>query len=508
MNLLDRVKRLALWEGGLPPLWLALVAVQLVPIFNNRLLPMLEAPRDLALARVWHSARAEDWHVGDYYSPIYRLWPGTLIYYLLDLFLYAMPIEAAHKLLLSLYVVLFPLSIAVLARALGRSAWLAILAFPLVYNRTFMFGYSGVLLGASLTFLALAALITSLDRRRVTIPLIFLSVLAFLANLQTAAVFVLAAAGLIWLAHRRGTPLRGTLFALGPMLALLVAFGLDAGSERFLGGDDWVATFKDLPALVIDFPKRVLDVMVGTIDMNLLGLLAITWLVLCVWKGVRDPQSWPRLGIILLAFFAGYSLLPWELKEPFAEPAYAPRLAPFLAAALLLLPRRPLAGAQRLVLIPVLAAAVYLPLKLNRFYRDFSRRNSGYLRLAHELPRGATTLTLIAGMRYSRDSIDFATDVAATGAVYWHWGAWPLALNGGYAPYVLDRSPLVRVDKQLKAPKPPAPDRVPLRQVPFFDYYFTRGIAEAFDREPALHIVDQLADWTLLKRVYELSDEP
>jgi hypothetical protein len=510
MKILARLKQLALWDGGLPLLWLALVTVQLIPIFNNRLLPMLEAPRDLSIARVWHSAHSADWHISDYYTPLFKLWPGTLSYYLLDLFLYGLPIEASHKLLLSVYVVLFPLSIAFLARALGRSAWLGILAFPLVLNRSFMFGYTGVLLGGALAFLALAALVRHLDEGRGQLALLFLSVLAFLANLATFAVYLVAVVGLMALSWRQTKRLRSALFALGPTLALTLGFALDSGGERVLG-DEWVATFKDLPALIGDFPKRVLDVMPGSNDMRLLGVVFGTVLVLALWKGVKDETPGPerrRLLVILIALFSGYSLLPWELKEPFVESAYAARLAPLLAAGFLLLPRRPLVGAQRIILIPVIAASVYLPLKLGKLYRDFSRRNSGFLRLAHEVPRGSRSVVLIAGMRYSRESIDLATDGAAPGAVFWHWGGWPLALNGGYVPYILEKTPFVRVDKQLTAPKQPVSDRVPLRQLPHFDFYFTRGVTEAFDREPALHIVDQFGDWTLLRRVYDLSDEP
>jgi hypothetical protein len=379
----------------------------------------------------------------------------------------------------------------------------------LILNRSFMFGYTGVLLGGALTFLALAALIRHLDAGGRRAALVLFPLLAFFANLATFAVFLLATLGVV--ATSRRDRLRSALFALGPTLALSFAFALDSCSEHVLG-DDWVATFKDLPALIGELPKRVLDVMPGTVDMKILALVAGTLLALCLWKGVREPEPAApgrrRLLMILVALFSGYSLLPWDIKEPFVEQAYAARLAPLLAAGLLLLPRRPLTGPQRLVLLPVIAASIYLPLKISRLYRDFSRRNSGFLRLAHELPRGSTSITLINGLRYSRESIDMASDAAAPGAVFWHWGGWPLALDGGYAPYIFDKSPFVRVDKSLRAPKPPAPDRVPLRQVPHFDFYFTRGVAEAFDREPALHIVDQFGDWTLLRRVYDLSDEP
>jgi hypothetical protein len=504
-----RLRKLALYDGGLPLLWIALAVVQLVPVFSQRMLPMLELPRDLAVARVWHSTGNPDYNLAEYFAPMYRPWPGTLVYWLLHLALYFFQIETAGKIVLCLYLVLFPISIAVLARALGRSPWLAILAFPLLFNRAWMFGYSGLLLGGAMMFFALAMLIRVMDRGRGQLALILFSLLAYFGNLATFGVFALAAIGIVFFG-RRGPHLRPTLFALGPVTAMALAFVLDSSSERVLG-DEWLATFRDFPTLISDFPKRVLDVMPGSLDLRLLLAPALTLLVLCVSKGVREPESSPqkqRLLVIVTALFASYSLLPWELKQPLQEVNYAARMAPLLAAGLVLLPRRPLEGAQRLLLLPVIALSVYLPLKLNRSYRDFSRRNSGFLRLAHETPRGSTTIVLISGLRYSRESIDVASDPSVPGAVFWNWGGWPLALNGGYAPYVLDDSPFVRVVKSLRAPKQPIPDRVPLRQIPHFDFYFTRGITDSFDREPALRIVDQFGDWTLLKRIYELSDEP
>src|SRR5262249_27681847 len=125
-----------------------------------------------------------------------------------------------------------------------------------------------------------------------------------------------------------------------------------------------------------------------------------------------------------------------------------------------------------------------------------------------ELPHGSRTITIMAGLRYSRESMDLSADPNVPGAVFWHWGGWPLALGGGYAPYIFDDVPFVQVHKSVPAPRPPVSDRLPLRQVPHCDFYLVRGIGETFDREPALHIVDQFGDWTLLKRVYELSDEP
>jgi hypothetical protein len=490
-------------------LWIGLLAVQMVPLFAHRVLPMLEVPKDLAIARVWHSAHVPEMRISDHYSPMRRLWPGSLIYFLLDGFMYLTRVDTCGKLVLALYMILFPLSIAVLARSLRRSPWLGLLAFPLVLNRSWMFGFSDVLLGGSLAFLAMAALLRLLDEGRQQAWLAVVAVLTFLANLEAFAAFVVAALLLLFLARRQRERLRAASLALAPSLALGFAFWLDSTADRSSGAE-WSATFKDFPGLMTELPKRVLDVVPGSLDMKLLGAVAATLVILCIWKGVREvePARQRRVLVIVLGWFAAYSLLPWDLKTPYFEQSYAPRVAPFLAAALLLLPRRPLIGAQRLILLPVIAISVYLPLKLNKLYREFNRRNSGFLRLSQEVPKGGKSVTLMAGLRYSRESIDLAGDPVVPGAVYWYWGGWPLAIAGGYTPWVLDTTPFVHVDKHMIAPAEPVPDRVPLRSMPGYEFYFTRGLGDQFDREPALHIVDQFGDWTLLRRVYDLSDEP
>ena len=130
------LRQLVRWEGGLALVWLVLTIVALVPVWGQRLLPMLDTPSHLALARGWHSFHDPAFRIAEFYSLRIRPVPYVAFYGTIHLLMYVMPIEVANKLFLSAYLVLFPLAILSVARALGRSPWLALGAFPLAFNRT------------------------------------------------------------------------------------------------------------------------------------------------------------------------------------------------------------------------------------------------------------------------------------------------------------------------------------------------------------------------------------
>src|ERR1700749_1206732 len=80
--------------------------------------------------------------------------------------MYVVNIEVANKLFLSAYVVLFPLAVLSLARALRRSPWLALGGFLLVFNQDWIYGFSSFLMGLTMLVFSLAALLRLLDDGR------------------------------------------------------------------------------------------------------------------------------------------------------------------------------------------------------------------------------------------------------------------------------------------------------------------------------------------------------
>ena len=48
-----------------------------------------------------------------------------------------------------------------------------------------------------------------------------------------------------------------------------------------------------------------------------------------------------------------------------------------------------------------------------------------------------------------------------------------------------------------------------MKTIHSYDYFLVRAIAfDTLQRHPALRIVDQVADWTLMQRVFDVTEEP
>src|SRR3954451_23614905 len=118
MNLVQRARRWVVETGGLPLVWIALTIIAVVPVWTQRLLPQLDTPNHLALVRGWHSYNDPSYHIASYYTVRVRPVPYFLFYLVINLLLYAFQIEVANKLFLSAYLILFPLSVLTLTRAL------------------------------------------------------------------------------------------------------------------------------------------------------------------------------------------------------------------------------------------------------------------------------------------------------------------------------------------------------------------------------------------------------
>ena len=85
-------------------------------------------------------------------------WPNSLCTILLSYLGPLVGYVVAAKLLLSVYLLAWPLSVAVLARSLGRSEWLALLTLPTMLDLSWGLGFLGFLLGKPLVVLALAGM--------------------------------------------------------------------------------------------------------------------------------------------------------------------------------------------------------------------------------------------------------------------------------------------------------------------------------------------------------------
>jgi hypothetical protein len=520
MRLLRRVRDLLLVEDGLPLVWILLTVVALVPVWRPRLLPLLDTPNHLALVRGWHNYSSPEWRIADYYALRIRPVPYFLYYLTVHLLLFLFDIEVANKIYLSAYLIVFPLSVLALARALGRSPWLALGGFLLAFNQNWIYGFESFLMALAFMLFALAALLRLLDhgQRRDAVWLLALCLACYFSHVEAWFCFGVVAI-VVLLLHRRDWR-RGLMAAaaMAPSLILAIVAYLDERRDHsYFKHGDGLATlageWRDFPTAVKELPRRVMELFPGRLDTIVLIVLAATVLALAIWQGTALPDEDPlrrrRKWWILATLFIVYLSLPYQINKPMSWWYVSPRVPAMMAPLALLLPALPsVRGWRRLLFVPLVICAVVLPLHLAKLYKSFSVRNAAFLYLVDELPRGTRCLVVVRGMMRGQGSEELSGDPASSGPVYWHFSSWPMALKGGYGPYLFDQGiPLVpRV--RLKAPNWTHPDLFNIRQAPEFDYYLVRNPAAEMEREPALRVVERMGEWVLYRRIYKLTEEP
>jgi hypothetical protein len=515
----DRLRRWLVETGGLPLVWIALTVIALVPVWSQRMLPQLDSANHLALVRGWHNYHDPEWKIADYYNLRIRPVPYFLFYLTIHLLLYVCSIEVANKLFLSAYLILFPLSMLALARALNRSPWLALSGFILAFNQNWIYGFSSYLMGTCFMFLSLAMLFRWLDGAGpwTLVALGLSTILAYFGHVMPWFCFGLCAIAILLRNVRNWRRGLWAALAMLPSVGFALAAYIEESHSRtyFKNGEGLSAlagTWHDFPSLVKEFPGRVLELFPGNADRNILIVMTLTIVAIAIWQGVRrtdeTPEQQGRIKLILIVLGVTYCMLPYQITRPMSWWYVTPRVPSMMAVLLVLLPAARLYGWRRLVMAPVIVCAIILPLTLSVLYRDFSRRNMPFMRLVEETPKGSRVLVVVRDMMRGHGSEELSGDPVTSGPVYWHFSSWPMALHGGYDPYIFDQG--IPITPKFKLPAPPwaNTDTFDLRQAPLFDYYIVRTPSTEMEREPSLAVKDRIGEWVLFKRIHQMTDEP
>ena len=162
-------------------LWYAAALVLgIVPLWTTRHLPIVDLPQHLHLISVLHRLGDATTLNPTTFTLRSELTPYLGYYYLVSLLNWLLPLEMANRVFLSAYVVAFPLSVALLLRALGRPAWPSVLTLPFAYGDSFAWGFVNFVaaLPIAIASCALFALAVSDPARRRT----WAALLAFAAT--------------------------------------------------------------------------------------------------------------------------------------------------------------------------------------------------------------------------------------------------------------------------------------------------------------------------------------
>ncbi len=236
------------------------------------------------------------------------------------------PLSVARFLIGAMYIVGYPLVMLYALRAFGRSAWGAILANALVFERFFVSGFAAELIGYPLALLAIT-LFYRLLRRTTPGRVAFLAVLlslvflahafiffwmgAVLASMSIAAVPFELRAGLRSLARTAG----GVALAVAPALALCARWVLKSG-ERYgvAKAEPTQMTFLPAPeafrriADLVTFGKTPHE------QMLLAWLLLLIGVALALGRLERNRQP-PVLEMVCAATFFSYFILPEQVRN-------------------------------------------------------------------------------------------------------------------------------------------------------------------------------------------------
>ncbi len=501
--------------------FLVLTLSNLVPLWSVRVPPMQDAWQHLALVDVLHHYDAPGSVYPDYFVLPTSPRPNLVYYYLTHLVAYVTPsLEAANKVVLSLYLLAFPASFLWLLRAFGRPHWLALFAFPLTYNAFFFYGFVSFLIGIPVLFAGLAAyrLFVSgpwREQLRHGLWAAAFMVLAFFTHAHIYLLFGLLA-GVLWLLHpgsredrvfRLAPFLPGLVFFVPWFLVFFVEQTPSLSGKAFGSVFDFFGPKYYSPSYVLStFYRFVGDHFRDDLD-DMLFLLwtGVVFVLLVFRRAPGSPEGQPRLAALdleVLTLVLGVSVL--ALPEHIESQSIVSLRHVFFVVVFFIgwlgfreAPRKVACGA--LVALVALQAATVA--NLVRGFRAFDRELDGFLSL-FERAEG--------GKRLLRVTHNQESGVVPYGA-HWHTQFFYSILKGGIADMQFAEYPHnpIQYRPGMVPPKPPT-EFWKSQSWRYFDYILIRksaapNLAPVADR---LERIAHVSDWALYRVVEEPLPRP
>jgi hypothetical protein len=394
--------------------FIALAVATCVPIWLVEYLPLLDLPNHLAAIAVWHYHDDPRWDFARFYDLNLVPLPYWAHYYTVHLLTYlTRSVELANKLFLTAYALAVPAAALAFARRFERSPWLALFAFPWVWNFNFADGFIAYCAG----FAAVPLVLVVVDRHceRPTwasaVAVLLLGSLTYFFHLLAYVLF-LVCGGLLVLTQRRALSPRLLVVRALPVLSC-AAVGLwalrHANGMHFhrLTGARRVLVHDSMASTLSQFPDRLVNVLPGSVDEWLVVVLVVCWLGLALTaarsRGERNDDEAPARGrlhacgveVCVAAALALYLLSPRSMQKPFYWHMINGRFVVAVAFFGALMLRGRIAGWRRLWLLPVaLMTLVYLG-ALGRAFRGFNRDAAGFDEVVAQIPRKKQVLTMI-----------------------------------------------------------------------------------------------------------------
>jgi hypothetical protein len=462
----------------------------------------------------WHLAAVSTWN--HYYDPAFpyqryyklALGPNPYwgYYYMLHVLSAPFGLEVANRLLLSLYALGIPGATLYLALRLGRSPWLGMFAFPVVWNYSFSYGFIPFAMGMPLVLLMLALFDRFCERPTWALGAIVAvgGSLTFYFHLLPWGMYV-GAAGMLGLLHEGRSFRRmlaraavwGSAFTVGVATILF-------GKGYHMGTVAGHLAFKHYPITM--FLKETYDFIwggcAGHEDEVLAAALLASWIALRA-TARRAPFRWHDLraaGMFVVAYGA-YLLLPRSVLAPVYWWGINIRFAAFAAIFLGLCIPGAIEGWRRWLLVPVALVGIGFSIDTLRHWRRADQFVDGFDQLG-SIPTVNDRVLFASWPPVNDDSV--------TRAYVRPFAGRRVALYGGFLADHFDNGfPLVYRER-YPTPEGNAPVFRWDIHAPYYDYFLTFNAPRDLFRghEKEMKLVGQVKRWALWKFPGPRSDVP
>ncbi len=398
-------------EPWLVAAFVALTVGTILPIWIGRYLPLLDLPNHLSAIAVWHYLDDPRFDFAKNYYLNLKPLPYWAHYYSVHLMAYAVGVELANKIFLSAYAIGLPVGALLFARRFGRSPWLALFAFPLVWNFNLAEGFIAYVAGMAMMVLVLA-LFARYCARPTVLGLFLVLLLGssiYFFHLLIYMLFLVCAGLLVFTQDKAWHPIN--LLKRGVPVLACTAIGIWAykrnstmgfasisGSKPEFTWDALDGTFERVPARLLNFLSSQRDEWVVIV-------LILAWILIAATsarasgtkEGERAPFRLKDLGpeVCFLACALAALFLPRSMHRPFNWYMLNGRYVPMAALFGALLIRGPVTGWRRWLFVPVVAAGLFYCADLSRMVVRFNQRAAGFDELVAQIPLHKNTMTLV-----------------------------------------------------------------------------------------------------------------
>ena len=516
---------IAFWIG-----YAILLPFFLAPLFATRLLPGLDVGYHLSIVDMLHKVGDPASPQSAIYDGHFGLKPYCTYYFLLYVLSFAMPLNAANKLVIGLYVASLPLATGYALRCFGRDAAPALFAFPLAYNLNLHYGFISFCVALPIVMLYLALVRRLLDPEvphwRAYAGVGACGIVLFLTHIQALALGLFV--GVVLIAGF-APGLRRRLYYLGTLVPVLIGIAwwqghgvfssVAAGTNKNLAyaiGQAWHARVREAgPSLLADlenrlqlFPAHLLRGFRDLADRR----YAIVWLIMLVvyalaaaGLAIRKHGFRPReyvLGLLpLLMALLLYLALPHHMRDiKTVFPRYAVTVGLF---GILLLPAgwshlRPWTAA--LAFVPLVALNGHYGRVVARHYSLFQLETDGFLDVMSHAPPNQK----LTGVLFDRQSIVMNVESAMVAIPAYYPALRPGPSSFVVLAYCTASQAPCRVKDASKLPPGPDPAWQPSmaddpRVRSFFDLFLVRALVLPVEwQHPAgLRMVARSGPWSL-----------